>query len=340
MEHARPPAELVLEGGPASRADSWRKWLKQFNVFLKASGVYKESKEIQASLLVNLIGSEGYDIYLTFKYIKEEDQDDIDILIKKFNEYFGTKHNTTMARFRFFTRNQEIGETIDTYATALRLLSQPCEFEHLEDGLIRDRIVCGVTDCAVRDRLLRTDDLTLEKTIKICQANEMSNEDSKQIETVKSGESASTSAVDALFGTRALRRGGGASSSAGGRDGRGGPLMRSDQRVRRGNSEFDSRRNNNSVNVKCCDACGISHYDNYRCPATFLKCFLCNNRGHVKRMCPMKNNNRQVHELNNNMDSDLFHVSTLKEHYNLKDSKWYEILTLCKNGMSEQFKLD
>ncbi|CAH2091430.1 unnamed protein product [Euphydryas editha] len=40
------------------------------------------------------------------------------------------------------------------------------------------------------------------------------------------------------------------------------------------------------------------------------------------------------------MDSDLFHVSTLKEHYNLKDSKWYEILTLCKNGMSEQFKLD
>lgn len=49
MEHARPPPELQIEGSPATRADAWKKWWKQFEVFLKASGVNKESKDVQAS---------------------------------------------------------------------------------------------------------------------------------------------------------------------------------------------------------------------------------------------------------------------------------------------------
>lgn len=71
MEHARPPAELSLEGGPAARAMAWRKWRQLFNVFLKASGVSKEPKEVQAGLLVNLIGSAGYDIrHLNLRMVK------------------------------------------------------------------------------------------------------------------------------------------------------------------------------------------------------------------------------------------------------------------------------
>ncbi|XP_045537629.1 uncharacterized protein K02A2.6-like [Papilio machaon] len=187
MEHARPPAELILHGGPAARADAWRKWYKQFQVFLKASGVHKSTKDVQSSLLVNLIGPEGYDVYTTFKFTKDEDAEDIEILVKKFNEHFGSKQNTTITRFKFFTRSQNRGESIDEYVTALKLLSQSCEFEHLEDGLIRDRIVCGVADGVVRERLLRTEDLTLAKAVKICQANEMSNEETQQIEETKGG---------------------------------------------------------------------------------------------------------------------------------------------------------
>ncbi|CAF4745916.1 unnamed protein product [Pieris macdunnoughi] len=74
MEHARPPGELAVEGGPAERADAWRKWRKQFEVFLIASGVSKESEEIQASLLVNLIGPSGYEIFSTFTYLKDESE--------------------------------------------------------------------------------------------------------------------------------------------------------------------------------------------------------------------------------------------------------------------------
>ncbi|XP_061710675.1 uncharacterized protein K02A2.6-like [Cydia pomonella] len=209
MEHARPPPELCLEGGPAARAEAWRRWYTQFQVFLKASGVYKETSDVQASLLVNLIGSEGYNVYLTFRFTKDENRDDLQTLVDKFNDHFGTKQNETMARFKFFSRNQESGESIDEYVTALKILAQQCEFKDLEESLMRDRIVCGVASSKVRDRLLRAEDLTLEKAVKITQANEMSSEEKRQIEGSKVAVAASSSAVDVLYGTSGQFAGGG-----------------------------------------------------------------------------------------------------------------------------------
>lgn len=352
MEHARPPAELVLEGGPANRADTWRKWLKQFKVFLKASGVYKEAKDVQASLLINLIGADGYDIYSTFKIKAEGQDDDIDVLIQKFNEHFGTKTNTTMARFRFFTRNQMEGENIDAYVTALRLLCQHCEFEHLEGGLIRDRIVCGVTDTGVRDRLLRTDELTLEKAVKICQASEVSSEENRHIEKTKSKEQ--SGAIDALLSTRAPRRSG-APAAATEREERGraraAPAATNARRAgasgwRRhttvsSNRGFDYGSSRETVS-RCCSACGGVHDDNARCPARFAKCFLCFNKGHFKNMCTARG--KRVHEIQESGDSEneFYYVSSLGQTSQSKDSKWFERLNLAENEyrMSELFKLD
>ncbi|CAG5005316.1 unnamed protein product [Parnassius apollo] len=77
MKHARPPAELSLKGGPAVRAEAWRQWRRLFEVFLKVSGVSKKPKEIQASLLVNLIGWAGYEVFTTFTFKEGESIDDI-----------------------------------------------------------------------------------------------------------------------------------------------------------------------------------------------------------------------------------------------------------------------
>ena len=69
----------------------------------------------------------------------------------------------TYIRHVFFTRNQWKVEPIDNYLTNLRNKAQPCEFEPLSDGLIRDRIVCGIKDEVCRARILRESDLTLKK---------------------------------------------------------------------------------------------------------------------------------------------------------------------------------
>ncbi len=48
--------------------------------------------------------------------------------------------------------------------------------------MIRDRIVIGVRDSALRARLLREKDLTLEKCIDTCRASEMTTQQLKAID--------------------------------------------------------------------------------------------------------------------------------------------------------------
>ena len=49
------------------------------------------------------------------------------------------------------------------------------------DSLIRDRIECGIRDDSVRRRLLREADLTLEKAIDVCRANEITSSQVKML---------------------------------------------------------------------------------------------------------------------------------------------------------------
>ena len=51
-------------------------------------------------------------------------------------------------------------------------MADNCEFRDLRDSFIRDRIVLGVTDNHMRERLLRVPDLTLEKALEISRAAE------------------------------------------------------------------------------------------------------------------------------------------------------------------------
>eukprot|EP00731_Ephydatia_muelleri_P038974 Em1020g3a len=46
------------------------------------------------------------------------------------------------------------------------------EFKNLEDELIRDRIVCGTNSERIKERLLREQDLTLDKALHTCRADE------------------------------------------------------------------------------------------------------------------------------------------------------------------------
>ena len=105
----------------------------------------------------------------------------IDVLFTKFEEYCKPKQNVTIERYRFNTRTQSKEETIDQYVLELRLIVKNCVFGNLEEQLIRDRIVCGTYSEDVRQRLLRADDLTLEKAISICRADAESKKSAQYI---------------------------------------------------------------------------------------------------------------------------------------------------------------
>ena len=81
----------------------------------------------------------------------------------------------------FFSCKQLEGQSIDDFATELKSCVHHCEFDTPRDSLIRDKIVTGVNSKKVQERLLREEDLDLNKAIQICRAAEEVKEQTQNI---------------------------------------------------------------------------------------------------------------------------------------------------------------
>ena len=68
-------------------------------------------------------------------------------------------------RARFNLRKQEEGESVDQFITSLYTLAEHCDYGALKDELIRDRIVVGLRDAKISEKLQLDSDLTLERAV-------------------------------------------------------------------------------------------------------------------------------------------------------------------------------
>ena len=105
--------------------------------------------------LLNVIGKEGMDMYETFQWNVESDALKIDKVLEKFEERCVPARNETYEQYVFFKREQLLSESLDSYVTALMKLSESCGFGTLRESLVRDRLILGVKDDKVREKLLR-----------------------------------------------------------------------------------------------------------------------------------------------------------------------------------------
>ena len=109
------------------------------------------------------------------------------MVIDKYETYCNPKKNETYERYVFNSRSQAQGEPVEQFITDLKLKARSCGYGTLKDSMIRDRIVLGVNNQRIRERLLREMDLDLERAIKICMAAEAAQ---RQIQSLGQEEAA------------------------------------------------------------------------------------------------------------------------------------------------------
>ena len=180
MDKLSPPEALNLDG---NIADSWRRWKQRFEIFSLASGLSGKDAKIQAATFLHVAGTEALEVYNTFTWESDDDKSKVDKITEKFDGYCNPRKNVTWERHKFNTRNQQVGESIDQYMTDLKTKAQTCEFSNLKDSLICDRIICGIICDRTRTRLLKDSELTLQKALDICRANEATT---SQLKTLSS----------------------------------------------------------------------------------------------------------------------------------------------------------
>ena len=147
-----------------SRQEEWPKWSRRFERFRQASGLAKEEEESQINTLIYAMGDQADDILNSFK-LSTTQLKQYHTVKTKFDEHFVVRRNVIFERSKFNQRRQEEGETVDTFITALHALAEHCNFGTLTDEMIRDRIVVGLLDAKLSEKLQLDPELTLPKAV-------------------------------------------------------------------------------------------------------------------------------------------------------------------------------
>ncbi|UYV63519.1 K02A2.6-like [Cordylochernes scorpioides] len=89
--------------------------------------------------------------------------------------------NSTIERFKFNQMKQKEDESFNDFLTRIKLQIANCKYAVMSDELLKDRIVLGIINNEIRERLLSEADLNLEKATQICIACENATNQMKHV---------------------------------------------------------------------------------------------------------------------------------------------------------------
>ncbi len=258
MDTLKPPVNLKLTGNVDS---NWRSFKQQFELYMAAIGMDTKPEARKVALLLTIAGPQAIEVYNTFVFNENEDRNKLEDVLAKFTAHCSPKKNETYERYVFRSRVQQPHETFDNFLTDLRLKAKTCNFDQLNDSMIRDQIVFGIYDTKLRQRLLRETELTLQEAIKICQASELA-----QLHVKTFGEmmpKSVSSSADAAIGAISFK---------------------------------EKRRTSRAVKQKdCmynCKRCGTEHQPK-QCPAFGKQCVKCHGKNNFAKQCFSKGKVKQ-----------------------------------------------
>ena len=176
------PPPLPLDIHDTNVSEKWKRFKLAWDSYYLATELNKKGEEVQVATLLTIIGEDARDVFSTFTWESAENAKKIEPVLQQFAGYCEPRKNVPFERYRFNKRTQETGEPFDQYRTALRKLAEGCAFSTITpEELLRDRLVFGISDNKVRERLLRESVLTLKKTDEICRASESSSAQMKEV---------------------------------------------------------------------------------------------------------------------------------------------------------------
>lgn len=303
MDKLPPPSGLQMTG---NLAENWKRFKQRFELYLTAVNADSKPDKVKSSIFLHIIGEDALSIYNSFEFADGENMK-LQAIMAKFEEYCIPRRNVTYERHIFLTRKQQNGESIDQYATELRNLVKTCEFGELSESLIKDRIILGIPDNGLRERLLREVDLTLDKALQMCRAAETIKKQSKELQFEVN------TPVHAVTSKR----------------GYGGAKPNKGNTVQKTRGKIDNKPE--------CGRCGTKH-ERRKCPAYGKLCTRCGFRNHYSSMCRTKTPSRvhSVEEENSDPAFENFYVDTVQSSHTRKE--W--IVPLKIHNSIIPFKLD
>lgn len=258
-----------------SKPQEWSKWIRRFERFRLASNLNVSSEENQVNTLIYCMGDEADDV-LRGLSLTAEQRTTYEGVRDGFQAFFIVKKNVIYERAKFNMRRQGDNETVDAFVTALYALAEHCNYGVLHDELIRDRLVVGLTDKRLSERMQLDPDLTLQRAINMARQSEEVKRQQSSLRGDSRGEASDAKSVDRVhkISRKPVRT----------------KLLQTDSRQ----AKTRGFREDGRKGPTCQKCGGAPSHSKQDCPANEVKCHACGKKGHYRRVCRAP---KTVHEV-------------------------------------------
>jgi len=290
------------------KSEQWESWLRRFERFREASGLSGKSEETQISTLIYSMGDRSEDILKSFA-LSEEDAKKYETVIGKFNNYFGKRRNVIYDRARFNSRSQQEGESVEDFIYHVNALADHCGYGQLRDEMVRDRIVVGIRDAKLSQKLQMDAELSLEKATKLV----------RESETIKLQQTTVRPDNTTDVGTVSRK-----------------PFKRHGQQNKQLQKPLRAPPTQPSAT---CFRCGQASHSRMQCPARDQVCHRCKKKGHFQKLCKSKAVPKGVREVQEDSEDDFMGaVHADSEAIDAVHNPWVTSVNLNKRAIT--FKID
>ena len=247
--------------------------------------------------------------------LSEENQKKYSVAREKFENHFVKRRNVIFERARFNSRKQLQDETVDSFITDLFCLAEHCAYEQLRDEMIRDRLVVGLRDASLSEKMQLDPELTLDKAMAMTRQSEAVH---KQQPVVRGTQQQDTPTIEQeKIDTLSYRN------------------PKNASRYRCADKQRLPRNNPGGAPQNKCSRCGKSpKHSKQQCPARDSICKKCGKKGHYTSCCFSKDVSVLREDDNPESEEDAF-LGSLESQ---GETQWHTTVTL--NQTHVKFKLD
>ena len=304
MEMLTAPSPLQMTGNVA---ENWKRFKQRYELYRVASGASKREASLQVPLLLHVMGEDALEVFNSFTWERETDSKDYEKVIKKFQDYFTPKKNVVLERFHFNNISQNDQEDFDRFLTQIKNQASLCEFGELKDQLIRDRIVVGIKNKAVQERMLREKDLSLDNAITIAKTAEVTKNHLQQLH-------------DHPTVSEVTRRS---------------TQKKTQKKTQKNRPQPKAQESNGKHKCRRCD----NMHESRKCPAYGVQCHKCKGMNHFAKCCLSKKKVDQVQIEEPDEQEPEFDMGTVDiDAVAKKGQDWIRDIEL--NGTTIAMKLD
>ena len=124
--------------------ESWTQYVERLEQYFLANEIKNQTK--MRAILLSVCGSKTYGLLRDISQPDKPAETEFAIIVKELEKRYHPKPSEIVERFKFHSRLRKEGENVTTFVAELRKLSEHLNFGESLEGMLRDRLVCGINN--------------------------------------------------------------------------------------------------------------------------------------------------------------------------------------------------